>query len=136
MNAELQRRELDNIFLISPTTSDERVATITEQASGFIYYVALKGVTGAGHLDTQAVESHLELIRGHTDLPVAVGFGIKDAETAATVAGCADAVVVGSALVDCVAADYASNRNAVTAIETANSLISTIRTGVNLATSK
>ena len=67
---------------------------------------------------------------------MAVGFGIKDAETAATVAGCADAVVVGSALVDCVAADYASNRNAATAIETANSLISTIRTGVNLATSK
>ena len=63
MNAELQRRELDNIFLISPTTSDERVATITEQASGFIYYVALKGVTGAGHLDAQAVESHLALIR-------------------------------------------------------------------------
>ena len=86
MNAELQRRELDNIFLISPTTSDERVATITEQASGFIYYVALKGVTGAGHLDTEAVEAHLSLIRGHTDLPVAVGFGIKDAETAATVA--------------------------------------------------
>ena len=136
MNAELQRRELDNIFLISPTTSDERVATITEQASGFIYYVALKGVTGAGHLDTEAVEAHLSLIRGHTDLPVAVGFGIKDAETAATVAGCADAVVVGSALVDCVAADFASNGNAATAIERANSLISTIRTGVNLATSK
>ena len=136
MNAELQRRELDNIFLVSPTTSDERVATITEQASGFIYYVALKGVTGAGHLDTEAVEAHLSLIRGHTDLPVAVGFGIKDAETAATVAGCADAVVVGSALVDCVAADFASNGNAATAIETANSLISTIRTGVNLATSK
>ena len=136
MNVELQRRELDNIFLISPTTSDERVATITQQASGFIYYVALKGVTGAGHLDTEAVEAHLSLIRGHTDLPVAVGFGIKDAETAGTVAGCADAVVVGSALVDCVAADFASNRNAATAIETANSLISTIRTGVNLATSK
>lgn len=136
MNTELRRRELDNIFLISPTTSDERVATITEQASGFIYYVALKGVTGAGHLDTVAVEAHLSLIRGHTDLPVAVGFGIKDAETAATVAGCADAVVVGSAMVDCIAAEYASNGNSATAIEKATSLISTIRTGVNLATSK
>lgn len=136
MNNELRRRELDNIFLISPTTSDERVATITEQASGFIYYVALKGVTGAGHLDTEAVEAHLSLIRGHTDLPVAVGFGIKDAETAATVAGCADAVVVGSAMVDCIAAEYASNGNSATAIEKATSLISTIRTGVNLATSK
>jgi tryptophan synthase alpha chain len=136
MNTELRRRELDNIFLISPTTSDERVATITEQASGFIYYVALKGVTGAGHLDTEAVEAHLSLIRGHTDLPVAVGFGIKDAETAAIVAGCADAVVVGSAMVDCIAAEYASNGNSATAIEKATSLISTIRTGVNLATSK
>jgi len=136
MNAELQRRELDNIFLISPTTSDERVATITKQASGFIYYVALKGVTGAGHLDTAAVEAHLALIRTHTDLPVAVGFGIKDADTAATVAGCADAVVVGSALVDRVAAEYSSNGDVTTAIETANSLISSIRAGVNLATSK
>lgn len=136
MNAELRRRELDNIFLISPTTSDERVATITEQASGFIYYVALKGVTGAGHLDTAAVETHLAVIRGHTDLPVAVGFGIKDADTAATVAGCADAIVVGSALVERVAKDYAANRDAAAAIETANSLISTIRNGVNLATSK
>jgi len=136
MNAELQRRELDNIFLISPTTSDERVATITKQASGFIYYVALKGVTGAGHLDTAAVEAHLALIRTHTDLPVAVGFGIKDADTAATVAGCADAVVVGSALVDRVAAEYSSSGDVKTAIETANSLISSIRSGVNLATSK
>lgn len=136
MNTELQRRELDNIFLISPTTSEERVVTITEQASGFIYYVALKGVTGAGNLDTAAVEAHLALIRGHTDLPVAVGFGIKDAETAATVAGCADAVVVGSALVDRVAADYAANGDDAAAIKTANSLISTIRNGVNLATSK
>ena len=136
MNFELQRRELDNIFLISPTTSDERVATITKQASGFIYYVALKGVTGAGHLDTAAVETHLALIRTHTELPVAVGFGIKDADTAATVAGCADAVVVGSALVDCVAAEYSSNGDVTAAIESANSLISSIRAGVNLATSK
>lgn len=136
MNAELQRRDLDNIFLISPTTSDERVATITAQASGFIYYVALKGVTGAGNLDTVAVEAHLAKIRCHTDLPVAVGFGIKDAQTAATVAACADAVVVGSALVERVAADYAENGDTVAAIETAVSLISTIRTGVNLATSK
>ena len=136
MNTELQRRELDNIFLISPTTSDERVATITQQASGFIYYVALKGVTGAGNLDTAAVEAHLAIIRAHSDLPVAVGFGIKDAETAATLAGCADAVVVGSAMVDCIAAEYASESDPAAAIETAHSLISTIRTGVNLATSK
>jgi tryptophan synthase alpha chain len=135
MNAELQRQNIDNIFLISPTTSDERVATITAQASGFIYYVALKGVTGAGHLDTDAVEAHLASIRQHTDLPVAVGFGIKDADTAATVAGCADAIVVGSALVDLVANDLIAGGSHDSAISEACSLISSIRNGVNLATS-
>lgn len=135
MNTELQRHHIDNIFLISPTTSDVRVATITAQASGFIYYVALKGVTGAGHLDTEAVERHLQTIRQHTDLPIAVGFGIKDADTAATVSRCADAVVVGSALVDLVAGDFARHQSDATAISSAHSLISNIRTGVNLATS-
>ena len=135
MNAELRRQNIDNIFLISPTTTDERVATITAQASGFIYYVALKGVTGAGHLDTDAVETHLATIRQHTSLPVAVGFGIKDADTAATVAGCADAVVVGSALVDLVANDLSSGGSHTSAISGAHSLISSIRNGVNLATS-
>ena len=136
MNRELQRVDIDNIFLISPTTSDERVATITAQASGFIYYVALKGVTGAGHLDTAAVESHLRLIRQHTDLPIAVGFGIKDGETAGTVAKCSDAVVVGSALVDCIADAAASGLDHDKVIRVGAKLISEIRSGVNLATSQ
>ena len=136
MNRELQRVDIDNIFLISPTTSDERVATITAQASGFIYYVALKGVTGAGHLDTAAVESHLSLIRQHTDLPIAVGFGIKDGETAGTVAKCSDAVVVGSALVDCIADAAASGSDHDNVIQVGAKLISEIRSGVNLATSQ
>lgn len=136
MNRELQRVEIDNIFLISPTTSDERVATITALASGFIYYVALKGVTGAGHLDTAAVESHLRLIRQHTDLPIAVGFGIKDGETAGTVAKCSDAVVVGSALVDCIADAAASGLDHDKVIQVGAKLISEIRSGVNLATSQ
>lgn len=135
MNTELQRHSIDNIFLISPTTTEDRVITITEQASGFIYYVALKGVTGAGHLDTEAVESHLAIIRQHTDLPIAVGFGIKDAQTAARVAACADAVVVGSALVDEIAADFSEHQNDARAIAVGGSLISSIRKGVNLATS-
>ena len=135
MNAELQRHSIDNIFLISPTTTEDRIITITEQASGFIYYVALKGVTGAGHLDTAAVEAHLAIIREYTDLPVAVGFGIKDAETAARVAVCADAVVVGSALVDEVAVDFSEHQNDARAIAIGGSLISSIRKGVNLATS-
>ena len=135
MNAELQRHSIDNIFLISPTTTEDRIITITEQASGFIYYVALKGVTGAGHLDTEAVEAHLAIIRQHTGLPVAVGFGIKDAHTAARVAACADAVVVGSALVDEIATDFSEHQNDARAIAIGGSLISSIRKGVNLATS-
>lgn len=135
MNAELQRHSIDNIFLISPTTTEDRIITITEQASGFIYYVALKGVTGAGHLDTEAVEAHLAIIRQYTDLPVAVGFGIKDAQTAARVAVCADAVVVGSALVDEIAADFSEHQDDARAIAIGGSLISSIRKGVNLATS-
>lgn len=135
MNAELQRHSIDNIFLISPTTTEDRIITITEQASGFIYYVALKGVTGAGHLDTEAVEAHLAIIRQYTDLPVAVGFGIKDAQTAARVAVCADAVVVGSALVDQIAADFSEHQDDARAIAIGGSLISSIRKGVNLATS-
>ena len=79
VNAELHRVGMDNIFLVAPTTPDARIKAIVGQASGFIYYVALKGVTGAGNLDAADVARHLDLIRAHTALPLAVGFGIKDA---------------------------------------------------------
>lgn len=97
--AELRANELDMIFLIAPTTNEARIKAITESAGGFIYYVSLKGVTGAGHLDTDAVSERVSVIRQATDLPVGVGFGIKDADSAAQIANVADAVVVGSALV-------------------------------------
>jgi len=97
--AALQSQQLDPIFLLAPTSDDERIKLICEVASGYVYYVAVKGVTGAGNLDVQAVADKLEQIRKHTDLPVGVGFGIKDAKSAAAVAVVADAVVVGSALV-------------------------------------
>ncbi len=87
------------IFLLAPTTDDIRIEKICAVASGYVYYVALKGVTGAGGLDVQSVTDKLAQIRRHTDLPVGVGFGIKDADSAAAVANVADAVVVGSALV-------------------------------------
>ncbi len=96
----LGQQELDPIFLLAPTSNSERIERICGAASGFVYYVSLKGVTGAGHLDIDAVQKKVEEIRGHTDLPVGVGFGIKDAETAARMAGFADAVVVGSAVVN------------------------------------
>ena len=90
---------LDNIFLISPTTPEPRVQKIVERARGFIYYVAVKGVTGSGQLDTDEVARSVSLIRDKTALPIAVGFGIKDAASASAVAASADAVVVGSALI-------------------------------------
>ncbi len=90
---------LDPIFLLAPTSTPERIAMISAMASGFVYYVSLKGVTGAASLDVQSVEEKLAQIRARTAMPVGVGFGIKDARTAARIARVADAVVVGSAVV-------------------------------------
>lgn len=95
----LQDRNVDLIFLVAPTTTPERAAMIAEQARGFVYYVSLKGTTGAGHLDTGSVAEHVAALKQVTDLPVLVGFGIKDGATARAVAETADGVVVGSALV-------------------------------------
>ena len=99
----LRERSLDLIFLLAPTTTEERIRKICEQASGFVYYVSLKGVTGAGHLDTGDVADKVAQIKGVTGLPVGVGFGIRDGDSAARVAEVSDAVVVGSALVSRVA---------------------------------
>jgi tryptophan synthase alpha chain len=103
--AALKAQYIDPIFLLSPTSSDERMALICQQTAGFVYYVSLKGVTGAANIDVQSVREKVSQIRGHTDIPVGVGFGISDAETAARVAAVADAVVVGSAIVKRVAAN-------------------------------
>ena len=97
--AALREKDLDLVFLLAPTSTEERIAKIAEVASGFVYYVSVKGVTGAGHLNVAEVERKLEPIRRIVDLPVGVGFGIKDAETAGAVARVADAVIVGSAIV-------------------------------------
>ena len=96
---ELDEHGLDIVFLVSPTTDEPRIQKIAKVSSGFIYYVSLKGVTGAGHLDTDEVADRVNKIKAHSTIPVGVGFGIKDAESAARVARVADAVVVGSALV-------------------------------------
>ena len=94
---------LDPTFLISPTTDELRIKKIVDQASGWLYYVAVKGITGSAELDTNAVAERVETIKGITSLPIGVGFGIKDGVTAARVAQIADAVVVGSALVNRIA---------------------------------
>ncbi|HET7649132.1 MAG TPA: tryptophan synthase subunit alpha [Gammaproteobacteria bacterium] len=95
---------LDPIFLLAPTTSGPRARRVCEVASGFVYYVSLKGVTGAATLDVAAVGERLAEIRKQTALPVGVGFGVRDAETAARLGRVADAVIVGSAIVSRIAA--------------------------------
>ncbi|MFK7816974.1 MAG: tryptophan synthase subunit alpha [Gammaproteobacteria bacterium] len=107
---EYKKHELDNIFLIAPTTSSERIKHICDHSSGFVYYVSLKGVTGAGNLDTVEVAKNIAEIRKSTVLPVGVGFGIKDPESASKVASIADAVVVGSAIINEIEA-HASNKD-------------------------
>jgi tryptophan synthase alpha chain len=97
--ALLKARDIDPIFLLAPNSGDERIQKMDAVGSGYLYYVSLKGVTGAGHLDTADVETKLNQIRANTRLPVAIGFGVKDAQTAATVAGLGDGVVIGSALI-------------------------------------
>lgn len=99
LDLELKRVGLDPIYLLAPTTSLARAKLITDAASGYVYYVSLKGVTGAATLDTDAVAARIAELRSITQLPIGVGFGIKDASTAAAVARHADGVVVGSVLV-------------------------------------
>jgi tryptophan synthase alpha chain len=131
VNAELRRVGMDNIFLVAPTTPDERVARIAGQASGFIYYVSLKGVTGAGHLDPAEVATRIAGIKRHSDLPVAVGFGIKDAASARSVAAVADGVVVGSALVSAMAGAIEGGGNHQDAVDAAGALLADIRQGID-----
>ncbi len=95
----LRAQGLDCIFLLAPTSPPARIEAIAREGSGYLYYVSLKGVTGARSLDVGEVRRKLAEIRRHTQLPVAVGFGVRDAKTAAQVGAVADAVVVGSALV-------------------------------------
>jgi tryptophan synthase alpha chain len=85
--------------LLAPTTNDERVKKICSVASGYVYYVSVKGITGAGHLNTEAVSEKITHLRRLTDLPIGVGFGIKDDVSAKAISKVADAVVVGSALI-------------------------------------
>jgi len=97
--ALLEARDLAPIFLLSPTTPVPRIVAVGRIARGYVYYVSLKGVTGAGHLDTADVARKLAEIRGHLTLPVGVGFGIRDAASAQAVALYADAVVIGSRII-------------------------------------
>lgn len=99
LRAGLDRAAIHPICLVAPTTTEARMERIGQQAGGYIYYVSFKGITGAARLDTASLAAPLETLRRHSGLPLAVGFGIKDADSAAAVAGIADGVVIGSALV-------------------------------------
>ena len=102
--ASLRAHEMDLIFLLAPTSTDKRMQQVAAVASGYVYYVSLKGVTGSGALNTDEVEAMLPRIRQHVHIPVGVGFGIRDAATAQTIGKVADAVVIGSKLIQLVEA--------------------------------
>ena len=97
--SQLKSAGLDLIFLLAPTSTEQRMKDVGRIASGYVYYVSLKGVTGAGHLDTAAVAAMVPRIRAHVSVPVGVGFGISNAATALAVSKVSDAVVIGSRLV-------------------------------------
>lgn len=107
--ASLRARGLDLIFLLAPTSTPERMSQVGRLSGGYVYYVSLKGVTGAGHLDTAAVEQMLPRIREHVKVPVGVGFGIRDAATARAVGRVADAVVIGSRLIQIIESERREN---------------------------
>lgn len=98
--AQLGKAGIDPIFLLAPTSTEERIKKVAQVARGYVYYVSLKGVTGAGNIDTADVAERLAQIRRHVSIPVGVGFGIRDADSARRLASCADAVVIGSKLIE------------------------------------
>lgn len=106
---QLRAAGMDAIFLLAPTSTEARMAQVGQLASGYVYYVSLKGVTGAGHLNTEAVAEAIPRIRRHVSVPVGVGFGIRDAATAKAVGAVSDAVVIGSKLVELLERQPADN---------------------------
>lgn len=98
--AAMREQELDTIFLLAPTSTDERIEKVGKIASGYVYYVSLKGVTGSGSLDLDAVAAMIPRIKRHVNVPVGVGFGIRDAATAKAIASVSDAVVIGSRIIE------------------------------------
>lgn len=128
MVACLKRYNIAPIFLLAPTTPESRIAKVGEMAQGYVYYVSLRGVTGAANLDVSEVAARLPLIRKHVKLPVGVGFGIRDGATARAVAEVADAVVIGSRLVQQIEAAGAAG-----AVEQVSALVADIRRAMDKA---
>jgi tryptophan synthase alpha chain len=95
----MHKNGMDTIFLLAPTSTDERIAQVGKIATGYVYYVSLKGVTGSGAIDLDAVATMIPRIKKHVNVPVGVGFGIRDGETAKAIASVSDAVVIGSRII-------------------------------------
>jgi len=133
--AELAKVRVDPIFLLAPTSTENRIRKIAKVARGYVYYVSLKGVTGAGNIDVDDVARQLSRIREHVTIPVGVGFGIRDAESAKRLASCADAVVIGSKLIETMESAVAqaqqagkdSEAAAAQAIDAASAWLATVR---------
>lgn len=109
LDVQLRRHGIDLIFLLAPTSTERRIRQVAERAGGYVYCVSVKGVTGARVLDTSQVQDTLARIRRHVHIPVGVGFGIRDARTAHEVAQMADAIVIGSWLIECLAGKPATD---------------------------
>ena len=124
--ALLRKQDIDSIFLLSPTTEDNRIKLITEQATGFLYYVSLKGVTGSANIDINEVSERVNNIKKYSNLPIAVGFGVRDAETAKKVALISDAVVIGSRIISEV-----ENSNQEDLLDNIRSLVSKIKKAIS-----
>lgn len=124
----LQRHGIDPIFLLAPTTDDARIAQVAKLARGYVYYVSLKGVTGAGNLDLSAIEQKFPQLRKHIKLPIGVGFGIRDANTALAVARLCDGVVVGSRIVQEI-----ENSNTLEVVANVSKLVKELRLAIDKA---
>ncbi len=122
----LNQQSIDPIFLLAPTSTEERMQRVADIARGYVYYVSLKGVTGSAALDVESVAQQIQRIRQHVTIPVGVGFGIRDAHSAQQVAQVADAVVIGSKLIETLEQSYAEHGDDQKAIEAAAAWLQTI----------
>ena len=125
-SAALRSAGIASIYMLAPTSSDARIASVARAASGYIYYVSLKGITGSGALDVAAVAEKLPIIKAHTSIPIGVGFGIRDAASACAVAEVADAVVIGSRIIEALESAPAGGE-----IEAVEQFVSAIRSALD-----
>lgn len=132
LNAKLKEVNIDSIFLVAPTTTQERIKTILNMTSGYVYYVSLKGVTGASITDVDEVERNVCSLRSSTDLPIVVGFGIKDGKSAKEMARVSDGVIVGSALVNKIASLTSHEKMSAEDIKNSTNIIKEIREELDL----